>query len=162
MKTKDIEAIIKDNPSAIFSGQRYGTFTIEGFDYISKNRYSTPIKVAITRAINVFTNEDGECYVQVGHKSQRTLTQISHHVCDSAPEMLASHIAAKAKNAEVAAQRAQQMSMTTDAMNELVAALNNHGIPTPLDITKVYGQTRIAINLTADQAAALVQILNQK
>ena len=96
MKTKDIETIIKDNPSAIFSGARYGTFTIEGFDYISKSRHATPTKVAITRAINVFTREDGEAYISVGYTSNRTLTQISHHVCDSAPEMLALHLAARA------------------------------------------------------------------
>ena len=163
MKTKDIEAIIKDNPSAIFSGTQWGTFTIEGFEFESRNRHSTPTKVAKVRYVNAFTREDGECHIVIGSTAKLTLTQISCHIFDSAPEMLDAKIKAKAKQEADLRARTQVLSMTTDAKHELRNALINNGItPTSTEVKDIYGKTSVVVALTAEQAAALVQILNQK
>jgi hypothetical protein len=162
MKTSDIEQIIKDNPNTVFyrstSYKEY--FTIEGFTFEQRTRYSAPTKVAITRGIFISiddaTNEGTICIAPV--TTTRTLNQIESSRYANAEEMRKATVKARILDQATREQRAKNHASLASLHDNYRTAFANHNIETTYG-TITNNSYALTLTLTLEQAQALLNII---
>ena len=164
MKTSDIEQIIKDNPHTIFYGsagyKKY--FTIEGFTFEQRAKYTQPTKVAITREVHIsIDNEENTATIRIASvTTTRTLNQVESSRYANAEEMR--NAVVKARLADQAARevRAKNHASLASLGDNYRAAFDNHNIDIRWNTIHV-NSSHITLTLTVEEAQALLNIINK-
>lgn len=162
MKTSDIERIIKYNPHTVFyrKGGYKDYFTIEGFTFDLRTKYSQPTKVAITRGVHIsIDSKTNTATICIAPQTQtRTLTQVEGTAYACADDMQDAVLEAHLADQDAREQRAKKHA-ELDTIGECFRAVcDNHNIH--INWNTIHTSPS-GITLTLEQAQALLNIINK-
>jgi iron-sulfur cluster repair protein YtfE (RIC family) len=157
MKKKEIEAIIKDNPTAVFAlnGNYIQYVVITGFKQVSRTKYATPTTYAT--GFRVWVREDQDYNVTIAisdMQSQMTLTQISHMMTENTAHFT-TIMQTKTNNAR--ANQIRKNARKTEA-EQAVAQLKELGFSS--EVTSDYYGTTYRITLSTENMQQIIELLS--